>query len=341
MIKSTSIRDVANACGVAISTVSKALNNKPGVSSETRELILKTAKKFHYIPDAYARGLVQGKTDTIGFLIDRTHSNLFSNPFYSLILDGVDNELGKQGYNLLISSHSDYHHKRSLPRMIQEKRVDGVIIVGKVHERIIDELLRMDFPFVLVDNIYKSAKVKCVVTDNINGAIQAVNHLVKLGHTRIGMLKGENGDISLKERYEGYLQALKSNSLNIYREYIIPGFNTPEGGYEAMQKLLISKEVPTAIFTSNDAMAIGALKAMREKGLRVPQDISIIGFDDIRESAHTHPPLSSIRIEKEKMGKIGAKILIDIIKSKGGGKEIIVLKTNLVPRQSTAPPSKP
>jgi len=330
------IWDVAKRAGVSVSTVSKALNNRAHVNQKTREKVRQIAKQLKYHPSAFGRGLVLQKTGNIGFVIDRTPLRIFSNPFHSRVLDGIEEELLRQDYNLLISAHSLLHDKESMPKFVREKNVDGLILSGKISDRLILDLYLRGTPLVLVDNHIAQQDIDCVVTDNVNGAKQAVNHLLELGHRKIGMLRGSSKHVSVIERWQGYSEAMKSANLTPDKRWIAEGDVTTEGGMSAMEKLLAqTKELPTAIFAFNDAMATGAMKVLRANSIRVPEDISIVGFDDTDEAVHVIPPLTTIHVAKEEMGRVAAQLLIRRIQRKKAVPQRVVLTTHLVTREST------
>jgi DNA-binding LacI/PurR family transcriptional regulator len=336
MPMNVSIWDVAKRAGVSVSTVSKALNNRAHVNPKTREKVRQIAKQLKYHPSAFGRGLVLQKTGNIGFVIDRTPLRIFSNPFHSRVLDGIEEELLRQDYNLLISAHSLLHNKESLPKFVREKNVDGLILSGKISDRLILDLYQRGNPLVLVDNHIAQSDIDCVVTDNVNGAKQAVNHLLELGHRKIGMLRGSGKHVSIIERWHGYNEAIKSANLTPDKRWIAEGDVTTEGGMSAMEKLLAqTKELPTAIFAFNDAMATGAMKILHAYNIRVPEDVSIVGFDDTDEAIHVIPPLTTIHVAKEEMGRVAAQLLIRRIQRKKAVPQRVVLTTHLVIREST------
>ncbi|MFB3896802.1 MAG: LacI family DNA-binding transcriptional regulator [bacterium] len=336
MPTNVTIWDVAKKAGVSISTVSKALNDQIHVNQKTRELVKQTAKQLRYHPSAFGRGLVLQKTGNIGFVIDRTPLRIFANPFYSRVLEGIEEEMLLQDYNLLISSHSMLNNKEPLPKFVREKNVDGLILTGKIADKFILDIYHRGIPVVLVDNHVSQPNLDCVVTDNLNGAKQAVTHLVESGHKKIGILTGLGKHVSVIERFQGYVEVMKSANLNIEKQWIVEGDVTTDGGMEAMEKLLLqNKELPTAIFAFNDAMATGAMRVLHTHKIQVPTDISIVGFDDTDEAMHVSPPLTTISVAKEEMGRVAAQLLINRIQRKKDVRQRVVLTTHLIIREST------
>ncbi len=335
------IRDVAKGAGVCISTVSNALNNKWYVSATTKARILKVAKKLDYHPSGIARSLVRRKTDNIGFVLYRNPERLFSNPFYGRIVDGVEEQVLTQGYNLLISAFDIGSKDRALPKLIRERNVDGLILAGAISDDFISILRKEGFPLVLVDNYLENEKINCVVINNRHGAFEAVDYLFKLGHKRIGFLCGPLLHISNQERFKGYKLRLDELGITYNKSIVAQGDNTIEGGYNAMQKLLKKSSGISAVFACNDAMAIGAMRAIREKGLKIPNDISLMGFDDIEMAANTQPPLTTIKVPKEEMGRVAARVLLNELEGVGQKAGLrIVMPAELVIRQSCMPKKK-
>lgn len=336
MPTASTIWDVAKRAGVSISTVSKALNDRIHVNQKTREIVKQAAKQLKYHPSAFGRGLVLQKTGNIGFVIDRTPLRIFSNPFYSRVLEGIEEELLRQDYNLLISAHSMLHNKETLPKFVREKNVDGLILTGKIADKLILDIYHRGIPLVLVDNHILQPNIDCVVTDNLNGAKQAVNHLVEFGHKKIGMLTGIGKHVSVIERWQGYVEVMKSANLPLDNQWIAEGDVTIEGGMEALEKILQqNKELPTAIFAFNDAMATGAMRVLHAHAIQVPADISIVGFDDTDEAVQVNPQLTTIHVAKEEMGRVATQLLISRIKRKKDVRQRVVLTTHLVIREST------
>ena len=343
---SATIKDVARVAGVSVATVSKALNAKIHVRKETREKVAKIAVELGYYPSAFGRGLVLQRTGNIAFVLDRAPRYLFSNMFYSKVLDGIVNELIQQDYNLLISSHtfSDLNSDDGMPKFVLEKNVDGLILIGKLEMRLVHEIYRRGIPFVFVDNFVRDKHYDCVMTDNLHGGVQAVTYLVEMGHRKIGFLKGIGKHISVTERWESFKQTLKENNLPLEESWIGEGDVNLNGGREAMKQILSrSKTLPTAIFATNDEMSFGALQVLKEHGIDVPGQISLVGFDDVADASHQDPPITTVYVEKEEMGRIGTQLLIDRIKNPKAPAKRVTLPTRIVIRKSVRnlnPPPK-
>ena len=333
-----SIRDIAKKAGVSISTVSKALNGTGNVSEITRERIRKMATQLDYYPNAFARGLASSGNDNIGFVIDRAPDHLFSNPFYSLILEGIEGELVKRGYNLLISAHVCTCPDAPLPRFVNSGIVGGLIIAGNVDPAFLQRLRKTRIPAVLVDNHLDDGRFDTVNTDNLNGALDMMRYLVSLGHKHIGFLLGNNRHTSVHSRYQAYRSMMQHHKLPNRPGWIAKGDVTSEGGYLAMQQLCRSGPPPTAVFASNDAMALGAMKFLRENGVRIPQQISIAGFDNIFPAEHVTPSLTTVHVDKIKMGALTAQRLIARLQNSTLAIEENVVPSKLIVRESTSAP---
>lgn len=319
------IRDIAEKVGVAPSTVSRALNNKGRVSEGTRERILKVARELDYHPNMNAKGLATNKTGNIGLIIDKRHAPInFS--FYGPVVEGLEAEASKHGYYLVLSTFAS----DGPPRCAKEKRVDGLILMGCELPAELILSLKDEIPLVLVDNHLDG--VDSVAVDNVGGAYKAVKHLIKLGHRRIGFITERFRNLSFWERFEGYKLALKDHGLDYDEDLVAEGLRG-DYGYEAMRKLLGggrgSNSRPTAVFAANDAVAVGALRAIREAGLEVPGDIALVGFDDGSLALHADPPLTSVKVFRKRMGKIAIRRLLELIKGEEEGTTTTPLQIRL------------
>lgn len=337
------IEDIARKAGVSASTVSRTLNNKGRISRETRERVIQAARELEY-PMPQDAGLSRRRTNRIGILFDRRLRSLVSDPFYGLVMVGVEEWLRDEGYQVLFSTFS--HHEADMAMISEfatERPVDGLIIAGcDIEPDCINEVVSTGMPLVLVDNNIVEPKVPCVMTDNTVGAREAVEHLIRLGHRDIGFTSGPMTHSSLYERYQGYRQAMEAYGLPVRPEMIIAYEDVADydvsGGYKAAERLLKRSPRPTAIFAGNDAMAIGVMKATQELGLSVPDDLSVVGFDDIELAAHTTPALTTVRVHKRELGYHAARLILESI---DGDPDRVPYKisvcTELIIRESTCP----
>lgn len=314
MAKKPTLRDIAKYTGVALSTVSQTLNNQPGVSPETRHRVLTAASELGYRPRIPAQMSLAGETKTIGLLTKRQHGEaLFINPFYSYVIAGAERECARHNISLMYANIEvdDQNHALALPAMLLEARVDGVIVVGAFLEETIAHIsTRTSQNVVLVDAYTANGNgFDSVLIDNLDGAARAVNHLIALGHRHIGLI-GSRADSypSILERRQGYLNALAQHKLE---PFIEDSAWWREDSYAAASRLMGRVPEITAIFACNDEAALGVLNALQDKGLRVPDHVSLIGFDNIDLVQEVTPPLSTMHVDKGLMGVMAVRHLVD------------------------------
>jgi DNA-binding LacI/PurR family transcriptional regulator len=328
----TTIKDIARKAGVAPSVVSRALNNKYGVKDSTKKLILKLAQEMNYYPNTAARSLVTRKTDTIGIMMAD-----ISEPYYSQLIKGMEYVANQTGYSLLFSnSYESVEHNRVLQKMIFAQRVDGLIIVGSnIQEKNFSmSLFEQDIPFVLVERNFSDPRVNCIWVDNIAGAYLATKYLIKKGHRKIGHMAGNLYFQVALDRLEGYKKALVEAGIEYSEELVVSGNFVWQSGYESMKDLLKHHPQCTAVFVASDTMAYGALQAITEAGLNVPDDVGIIGFDDLEFSSLTNPPLTTIRQPRYQMGQKAMEVLTDILRDEAENGIKIPLAPELIVRRS-------
>ncbi|RCW61020.1 MULTISPECIES: LacI family DNA-binding transcriptional regulator [Halanaerobium] len=331
---SITIKDIAEKAEVSISTVSKSLNDKGGVSPVTRQKILNIAKEMGYFS---FHSQVNLKTHNIAFIMSRRHIPIFNNPFYTRVIAGVEVEIENYDYNLLFSTIKLEDLKsKEIPAIISQNKVDGLILAGAdINTDMIKAIEELKFPTVLVDNYLSSPIMDSIVSDNYNGAMQAVKYLIKMGHQEIGYAGGPNSHPSFNERYKAYKLEMIENNLDINNNFIkIKEDFGQNMGKELAKSFLREKELPTAIFAANDATAIGLIQAFNKYGLEVPGDISIIGFDNIELTAFTTPKISTISVDKEGMGQEAARKLFDRIQNPEKKSTKSVIPTELIERES-------
>lgn len=321
------IKDVARLANVAVSTASYALNGTGKVSQSTREKVLKAAEELGYRPNGVARDLKRKvKTGIICMFVDD-----LGGPFYSEVLRGVQEVAICNNYNLIACSH------RMTEKFLSERRVDGAIVLSpNIPDDILLKTAGPQFPIVVMDRELECEHIYNVLIDNFNGAFQAVKYLIDLGHRKIAYISGPLVSYDNKKRLEGYKQALEENDIKFNPNLIIQGRFTEEGGYEAMKLFLLNSNITNqidAIFSGNDEMAIGAIRALSEKGIRVPEDISIVGYDDIRLASYIQPPLTTVSHYKYEWGTMAASLVFQGLKDQfKGGK--IILPAKLIERSS-------
>jgi LacI family transcriptional regulator len=336
------IKDVAKEAKVSIATVSLVINNHRRISEYTREKVNNAIKLLNYHPSHSARGLVSNRTGNIGFILTEDHF-LRSEPFYTRIFLGTEFEARQnEHYILLTTVHSDFSKKDKLPRFILERNIDGVIIAGKVPADLINRLEKLILPLAFVDYNPPNEKYPVVLIDNISGGQVATKHLVELGHKKIGFVAGDIEHPSIRDRFIAYKMTLEKAGIKFNSSWYAVDEDYParKNGYNAVKNLLKKNKEITAIFACNDAMAIGVMQYLKEKNYKIPEDISLIGFDDVEADLSLDPPLTTVRVPKIELGIEVMRLMSDILKNKSKGSKKILVPVELIIRKSTAPPNK-
>ncbi len=333
-MKRPTIKDVARESGFSLSTVSLVINDRGYVSPETRQKILEVVERLGYHPTRSARGLASRPSGNIGFVLTEDHFSQ-AEPFYTKIFLGTEFEARDLNYYILLTTVASEFSRVQTPRFLLERNVDGVVIAGKVSPKLIEHVESFGIPIILVDYELKRRRYSAVLIDNRAGARLAVRHLLETGRTAIGFLGGDVEHPSIAERLEGYRDTIGDAG----REELVSAAE-PEtritSGFAAMQEFWSRGLRPDAIFAANDAMAIGAVQFLRQQGARIPEDVAVIGFDDIESCSVMEPPLSSIRVFKEEMGKIAVQRLVDMITAKSTTVVTTHVPVELVVRASSA-----
>ena len=272
------IIDVARLCGYSKATVSRAYASPEAVSEKAREKIYAAAKQLNYAPNAIARAMVRQQTENIAFIIHEKQYPAILNPFYSPMLEAAMQEGTRRNYSLFVTTSQDIH----LPNgdIYIKKHMDGVIFAGEVDIRVIEEFRKQSIPVVLVNNYLDMDGLVCISADHYGGAVQATEYLCKLGHCKIGLLSGRFSPQVSEARIEGFVKTLAKYDIPVDDRFIADIEPALEDGEEIMTRMLREVDRPTAFFCTNDTIAAGAMKAVTRAGLRVPEDIAIIGFDD-------------------------------------------------------------
>jgi len=333
------IKDVARKAGVSLSTVSLVINAKANVRPDTRKKVEDAIAELNYHPRRNARDLASRKTQNIGFILTDDHFSK-AEPFYTKIFLGTEIEARKHRYYILLTTvQRNFRKGSNIPRFLLERNVDGVILAGKVPTRLIVLIQKMGLPLVLIDYVEPSCKASTVLIDNFEGARMAVEHFISDGHRKIAFVGGEATHPSVSERLRGYKQALQEHNIPVAESLISNGepHTGLADGCEATRKLLNAGVGFTAIFATNDTMAVGAMRCLKEKGLSVPGDVSIIGFDDIDVCLQVDPCLSTVRVFKEDMGSIAVRRIVEKIESERRVVDQVLVPVELVLRDSTAP----
>jgi LacI family transcriptional regulator len=307
------------------------INETRFVSEELRARVLEAMEELNYQPSAVARSLRRKETQTIGMMVPDS-----ANPFFAEVARGIEDTSFEQEYSVILcNSDGDMEKEQFYINVLVEKRVDGIIFVaaGGSAQHIRD-LLERDMPLVVVDREITSVEVDSVLTDNLQGGYLATKHLMELGHRRIGCIAGPSDLTPSAERVIGYKRALTERSLTVNENLILKGDFQYESGYKAACEFLTMDEPPTAVFACNDLMAVGAISGVRKNGRRVPEDLAIVGFDDIALASFTNPPLTTIVQPKYEMGVLAAQMLMERIRDKDMPSRRHLLETALVVRGS-------
>lgn len=330
------LEDVARKAGVSRSTVSRVVNDDRRVSEEARRRVREVIRESRYQPHAAARSLASRRTRIIGLLIPRAVGNIFGDPYFPQMIEGAVGACNDADYNLMMlmdTAGEPEGEKRAYSRIIRGRHLDGVVISSSVIDDPVVSWLREDrFPFVLVGRHPGRLETSYVDVDNQGAAHGAVTHLLKHGYERIAVIGGPTNMIPAIDRYGGYVSAMLTAGLvpdpNLTRHADF----TNAGGYRAMKSLL--PQLPEAVFAASDFMAFGALRALREAGLRVPEDVAVIGFDGLEEDATSQPPLSSVYQDFRAMGREAVRTLLRRIEAPGEKSIQRLLETRTVIRRS-------
>lgn len=333
----TTIKDIAKTAGVSVTTVSRALNGYSDVSEKTRQRIMDIARELNYSPNTLARGLVMNVSKTIGLLVSGLNRESEKDQIIFSILSGVNDSLSEKEYDLILfNTNTSKQREKTYSQLCRERRVDGVIIQGiKTDDPYLKEVVESDIPCVLIDIPVHSDNVGYVTTDNVSGARKAVEHLIGLGHKKIGMINGHGKAFVSQKRLEGYVEALKEHGLPVIPQWVCNGQFEEETAYEEARKLLIEHSDITAIFCASDIMALGALNAAKSLGIRVPEELSVIGYDDIILASYSNPALTTISQNFFQLGYQAAHLLVNMLEGKSEP-QIVTMPTKLVIRGSTA-----
>ncbi|MBN2222397.1 MAG: LacI family DNA-binding transcriptional regulator [Vallitaleaceae bacterium] len=329
------IGDIAKATGYSVTTVSKALNNYTDISEKARASIIKMASEMGYIPNAQARGLVMRRSFTIGLMLDEILGLGIEHPFFSGLIQSFRDAIEEQGFDMIfISNQIAKGPIETYLDHCRQRNVDGVFILcTDPNDPGIKQLMNSDIPSVIFDVV--TEKSNCVLSNHYQGAFDAVNYLVALGHKRIAHIYGTELTFAGAERKRAYQDAMNYHDLPVIEEYMINGgYFDFRYGKKAMEALLELTEPPTAVFAAGDIMALGAMKACYERHIRIPEDLSIIGFDNVKMLEWITPALTTVAQDVVEIGRACCEILMDSIKEKEKKPVKRIVKTFIVERES-------
>jgi LacI family transcriptional regulator, galactose operon repressor len=329
--KKATVKDVSRAAGVSTATVSRVLAGFDEVSEETRQRVLKAAKELNYQPNRNARNLRMNTTSKIGVIISD-----IQNPFFGSVVRGIEKITIKDDYTLILgNSDEDPEREKKLITMLLEEGVAGIILVPtNADTENYRRLFNSGTPFVILDRRLPFPDLDMVLVNGAAGAGLAMDHLVNLGHRRIGYVGGLKHLSVMNEREQGYLAALHKHGLPFVEEYLRQGNNRQDGGHQAVCELLSLPEPPTAVLIANNLMTLGGLQAIHESGLAIPKQVSLVGFDDMDWASSLRPPLTCVAQPAYEMGETAAGILLDRIRQPDKPHQTRVLDTRLIVRAS-------
>jgi LacI family transcriptional regulator len=330
------LEQIADLSGVSRSTVSRVINNHPSVRPEVRERVREVIAETGYHPDPAARSLASRRSGIIGLVIPRAVQSLFTDPYYPRLMQGIAQACNANDYTLsLFLFHTEDDERKLHPRVLRNQLVDGVILTGStITDPLVPQLIDNQVPFVMVGRPYEGRDISFVDADNVIGAYTATSHLIRLGYGRIAAIAGPLSTTVGIDRRQGYLDALNDRDRSIDEALIVEGDFTEAGGYAAMQRLLSHR--PDAVFIASDTMAFGALRALRDAGFSVPDDVALVGFDDLPTAGLSDPPLTTIRQPIRRIGAQAVETLIDMLTNGAQPPRRITLSTELVIRSSCA-----
>jgi DNA-binding LacI/PurR family transcriptional regulator len=323
------IFDVARKSGLSVVTVSRVLNNSLSVRAKNREKVLHAMRELDYHPNASARSLASGKTGIIGLTLTTLQDS-----FFDAVVKEINDRLAEQGYFLALSISTGFEDSfhRSL---FQQDRVDGIILLSPIQEdEYVLELKKRQIPFIMIDNQQRNSSVTSIVVDNFKGGYEAAKHLLELGHTEIAHISGPEPFLSSKERERGYLFALEEAGLKPYS--LERGTFEISSGYAIARRWIESGRIPPAIFAADDNIALGVMDALKSEGIRIPRDVSIVGFDDQLIASEFRPRLTTVRQPAEQIGRAAVQHLLGAINGSSNSNVTIKLEAELVIRESTA-----
>ena len=329
----SNIHDVAKEAGVSTATVSRVLHNSDAVTPKTRDIVLSAIRRLNYNPNALARQMRTQKTHSVIVTVPT-----IGNIFFSEVIYGIEECARKYGYQILIvDMHEQSEVENYYFNAIQQHTIDGIISLSAAVAKNLMEKIAQDYPIVVACQYLENYNVPNVTIDNIRAAQAVTEHLISLGHKKIAHISGQPGELLYQNRLNGYLSALAAHNLPIDLSLVKYGDATIRGGYNSMKQLLDQDSSITAAFAAGDAIAIGAVKALNDAGLHVPEDFSVIGFDDLDLSAFLSPALTTVRQPRREIGRTAFEMLYSLINHKPLKQKQIVLDYEFIIRESSGP----
>lgn len=329
------IKDIARLANVSPSTVSFVLNNSNKISDETRQKVLNIIKETGYTPNIFARGLVSSKTNTIAVIVPFI-SHVFGDRYFGEGISGIYETAKKSNYKIILEQASyEFAASKRYLELFKEHSIDGMLYLGStINDSYLIDFVGRDYPIILVNSYLENMDISYIIADNKQAGYDAVKYLYELGHTRIAYIYGSMNVSGTIDQYIGIKNFFEENNLKLFGDYVVCGDFTETGGYKATIELLESSAEPTAIFCGNDLMAIGCLKALKEKNIKVPENIAVIGCDNIKLSEYTEPKLTTFKQDIYEIGTLACEKIIEKIEKKNRDLVQILLPMELVIRES-------
>jgi LacI family transcriptional regulator len=333
-VSNITLEDVARQAGVSRSTVSRVVNAQPNVRDDVRTRVKAVIQDTGYLPHAAARTLASQRSWMLGLVLPRSVSSFFADPYFPRLTQGIAQACNQFDYTLslfLVESKDD--EEKIFSRVSRTGLLDGMLVQsGQIGDQLIDRLVNSKIPVLIIGRPFHTQGVSYIDVDNVDATYNAVRHLILMGRQRIGTITGSPDSTVTIDRKEGYLTALLERGLEVDEALIAQGDFSEAGGYYAMQQLLDAKA--DAVFAASDTMALGAMRLIRERGLSIPQDIAVIGFDDLPQAAVHDPPLTTVRQPITQFGFRAVEILIDLINNGIQPPHHLIMATELVIRES-------
>ena len=338
--KINSIKEIAKIANCSIATVSNTLNNKGRISKEVRDNILAICKKHGYLPNSAGRNLRRRRNETVGLMFYPSSAAIFRNVFYAEIMEALEIEMDAHGYDLLLSGHNSEYNSNQPPRFLLQGKADAIIMLGRFPREHIQGIKDFGTPVMQLDGYRKKIEVDYVTTDGFAANEQIVDHLVRLGHRNIIFMAYAHEDTNASQREKGFFSAIEKHQLSKRSCISLRDFDNTNEAYQSLKRLLNSKRAPTAIIAVNDTLAAEIQQALQADGFSIPADISIFGFNDDTDSRQANPQISTVRINKQLLGKVGAAMVIKRIEKPSTPLQSFSLPVDLIHRESVAKPPR-
>ena len=328
--------DVAKKAGVSFITVSRVINNKGYVKKETREKVLKTIKELNYYTNHIGQALRNKRVNTIGIIIpEPPNVPVHGMEFYNLLMQGIDRSTMAHHYDILLSTCKQNIAGVDYFRLYFQHKIDGLILfIPDMRYLNVEEITKRNIPCVIIGERPEDVNVSFVDSENFDGMFHVTDYMISRGMKKIAFIKGKTFMQNTKDRFSGFLKAMEKHNLNVSEQLIFDGDYTSLSGTNAIKKIISSGDLPDALICSNDLMAIGALSEAKKSGIRIPEDMSLIGFDDISITAFTDPPLSTVRQPLFDMGYTASEFLFNRIQNPESPVQTMIFPVELIIRKS-------